>query len=126
MLAGTKIVHAVLYGENRFSLLKSAREYNFLKVTLCERFDIAFQIAAMLAKSGQTVLLSPASASFDEFSGYEERGDRFVEFVRAIQMENERESQEKAGDVCVEADSLETRECVKPSCESENRLGELE
>ena len=126
VLAGTKIVHAVLYGENRFSLLKSAREYNFLKVTLCERFDVAFQIAAMLAKSGQTVLLSPASASFDEFSGYEERGDRFVEFVRAIQMENERESQEKAGDVCVEADSLETRECVKPSCESENRLGELE
>ena len=43
----------------------------------------------MLAKEGQTVLLSPASASFDEFAGYEERGDRFVEIVQSFQDEGE-------------------------------------
>jgi hypothetical protein len=30
------------------------------------------------------VLLSPASASFDEFASYEERGDKFVEIVRSL------------------------------------------
>ena len=93
-LPNTKVVHAVLYGENRFSLLKSARAYDFNNVTLCERFDFAVKIAAMLARSGQTVLLSPASASFDAFAGYEERGDRFVEIVQSIQEENADEATE--------------------------------
>ncbi len=91
-LSDSKIVHTVLYGENRFSLLKGARAYDFTKVTMCEKFDLAVQIAAMLAKRGQTVLLSPASASFDEFAGYEERGDRFVEIVQSIQDDEERKT----------------------------------
>ena len=38
----------------------------------------------MKAETGQTVLLSPASASFDEFVGYEERGDKFAEIVKSL------------------------------------------
>ena len=38
----------------------------------------------MKAERGQTVLLSPASASFDEFVGYEERGDKFAEIVKSL------------------------------------------
>ena len=83
-LQNSKVIHAVLYGENRFSLLKSAREQEYSKITLCEGFDFAVRIAAMKADPGQTVLLSPASASFDEFTSYEERGDRFVELVNSI------------------------------------------
>lgn len=88
-LAGTKVVRVVLYGENRYALLKSARAYDFNRVTMCEDFDFAVRIAAMLAKSGQSVLLSPASASFDAFAGYEERGDRFVEIVQSFQEKEE-------------------------------------
>jgi UDP-N-acetylmuramoylalanine--D-glutamate ligase len=36
-----------------------------------------------LAKSGDTVLLAPAGASFDQFSGYADRGDTFAAAVRA-------------------------------------------
>jgi UDP-N-acetylmuramoylalanine--D-glutamate ligase len=36
-----------------------------------------------LAKSGDTVLLAPAGASFDQFSGYGQRGDAFADAVRA-------------------------------------------
>ena len=36
-------------------------------------------------KKGQTVLLSPASSSFDAFSGYEERGEAFVALVKELQ-----------------------------------------
>jgi UDP-N-acetylmuramoylalanine--D-glutamate ligase len=36
-----------------------------------------------LAKAGDTVLLAPAGASFDQFSGYADRGDTFAAAVRA-------------------------------------------
>ena len=83
-LKNSNVVHAVLYGENRYALLKNAREQGFESVTVCETFAFAVKIATMLAKRGQTVLLSPASASFDEFTSYEERGDAFVEIVRSL------------------------------------------
>ena len=84
----SKVVHAVLYGENRYELLKSAREEGFENFSLCDGFEFAVRVAALIAKRGQVVLLSPASASFDEFTSYEERGERFVEIVRSLQ-ENE-------------------------------------
>jgi UDP-N-acetylmuramoylalanine--D-glutamate ligase len=79
------ITQAILYGENRLKLLDGAIKTGYRKVTLCDRFSVAVQLARLTAKHGQTVLLSPASASFDEFSGYEERGDRFVEMVRSFE-----------------------------------------
>ncbi len=86
-LGNSPVTHAVLYGENRYALLKSARECAFDKLTLCDTFAFAVRVAALKAEKGQTVLLSPASASFDEFASYEERGDKFVEIVQEIAKE---------------------------------------
>ncbi len=83
-IKGAKIKHAVLYGENRYELLKAAREAGYVECTLCKEFGFAVRIAAMRAEKGDAVLLSPASASFDEFSSYEERGEAFVEIVRSF------------------------------------------
>jgi UDP-N-acetylmuramoylalanine--D-glutamate ligase len=83
-LKDSRVIHTVLYGENRFALLKSAREYDFNSVTVCDRFDFAVRVASLKAQSGQNVLLSPASASFDEFANYEERGDAFVAIVQSL------------------------------------------
>jgi UDP-N-acetylmuramoylalanine--D-glutamate ligase len=44
----------------------------------------AVQRAQQLAQSGDTVLLSPASASFDAYKNFEERGRHFKELVNQI------------------------------------------
>jgi UDP-N-acetylmuramoylalanine--D-glutamate ligase len=49
-----------------------------------QSMDLAVQTAYRLAEEGDTVLLSPACASFDLFKNYEDRGQKFKEFVRAL------------------------------------------
>jgi UDP-N-acetylmuramoylalanine--D-glutamate ligase len=44
----------------------------------------AVDIAHKIARPPQTVLLSPACASFDMFTGFEERGKVFKELVRRL------------------------------------------
>lgn len=44
----------------------------------------AVDAAYKLARPGETVLLSPCCASFDLFKSYEDRGDQFKQYVRAL------------------------------------------
>ena len=81
------VAHAVIYGENAFRVLNAAVKADFSRVTLCRAFDMAVRVAFLTAKRGQNVLLSPASASFDAFRSYEERGERFAELFEAIRRE---------------------------------------
>jgi UDP-N-acetylmuramoylalanine--D-glutamate ligase len=50
-------------------------------VAECETLERAVGEAAADAEAGDTVLLSPACASFDQFRDFEQRGDRFRELV---------------------------------------------
>ncbi len=87
LIKSGKVVHAVIYGENRLKMMNAAVKCGHYAFSLCSDFGAAVRLATYIAKSGQTVLLSPASASFDEFSGFEERGDKFCEFVNGIKDE---------------------------------------
>ena len=44
----------------------------------------AVNVAATQAQSGDVVLLSPACASFDMFSGYVQRGEAFCALVKRL------------------------------------------
>ena len=49
-----------------------------------DTIELAVSAAANDAQSGDTVLLSPACASLDQFKNYQQRGERFVAAVREL------------------------------------------
>ena len=57
---------------------------------LCSDLTDAVWRAWRDAERGDTVLLSPGCASFDQFTGFEERGKRFVDVVGAIKEDREK------------------------------------
>lgn len=65
----------------RFAALLDGR----MPVEQCGTLDVAVARAAGAAKPGETVLLSPACASFDQFRDYEARGDAFRAAVEGLE-----------------------------------------
>lgn len=72
----------VLFGEDA-PLLSRALE-NTVALSAAETMEDAVAQAAALAQPGDSVLLSPACASFDMFRNYIERGERFVAAVERM------------------------------------------
>ena len=79
-----KIKFAVLTGEIAPELEKSFKKTKNKNYSLQKKFCDAVQKAIELAECGDVVLLSPATASFDEFSNYEQRGEVFMQIVNEL------------------------------------------
>ena len=69
----------VLCGENRDKILPFAKNAKCVN-TLGEAVFLAFK----LASKGDTVVLSPASASFDMFKNYKEKAQRFKQEIKNL------------------------------------------
>ncbi len=75
-----RLCKAVLaYGEDKTRLAEALGEDTRLVETLSD----ALAQATDLAEAGDTILLSPACASFDQFKNFEHRGDAFRSWVEA-------------------------------------------
>ncbi len=76
-LLSEKVSWLILLGETAPLLQKRALAAGFSRVVLVSDLPDAVAQAYLHAAAGDTVLLSPACASWDMFSSYEERGDVF-------------------------------------------------
>ena len=76
------VKQAALFGED--AALIAAALQGTTQVELCDSLEDAVAKAHANAESGDIVLLSPACASFDMFSGFEQRGRCFQNAVKAV------------------------------------------
>ena len=81
-----KAKFVVATGDTGMQVLEELVEFGYPRrsIAYIGSFDDAVSYAAGRAKSGDTVLLSPAAASFDAFPNFERRGDRFTELVKEL------------------------------------------
>ncbi len=81
-----KVKYLVLIGQTREKIADAALRCGFPedRILLKENLEEAVSICASLAEQGDAVLLSPACASWGQFDNYEQRGDRFREYVKQL------------------------------------------
>ncbi|HIX29206.1 MAG TPA: UDP-N-acetylmuramoyl-L-alanine--D-glutamate ligase [Candidatus Blautia stercoravium] len=79
-----KVKELVLIGQTREKIEKAAHACGFYHTILADSLKEAVKICAEKAQKGDAVLLSPACASWGQFDNYEQRGDKFKEYVRSM------------------------------------------
>lgn len=75
-----KIKQIIVFGAIRKKLYKFFVQHN-IKVFSYKHLSQAVEKAVGIASFGDTILLSPACSSFDEFKSYVDRGNKFKDYV---------------------------------------------
>jgi UDP-N-acetylmuramoylalanine--D-glutamate ligase len=81
-LVARKVRHAVLIGEIAPRVAEDWREAT--ECELAPSLGRAVERAQAAARTGETVLFSPGTSSFDMFKSYADRGDQFRALVRGL------------------------------------------
>ena len=82
-LVNEKVKGIVCLGVDNSKIIK-AFQGSVEHITETQSMQEAVRMAYQISERGDTVLLSPACASFDLFKSYEDRGDQFKEAVRNL------------------------------------------
>ena len=77
------VKHIVCYGETKKRIEAFALENN-IDVTVTDNLEESVKAAYNISKEGDTILLSPACASWDQYNNFEERGDEFKKIVSEL------------------------------------------
>ncbi len=81
---GPQIKCVVAIGQTQGKILSDAKAAGFKDIVTADGFEEAVIKARAIAKDGWNVLLSPACASYDMFSDFEQRGRVFKDIVSAF------------------------------------------
>jgi len=83
-----RVDHVIVFGEAASKILNAigdlrsgSRPYT---IDHCLHLSDAVTLAAGISEPGDVVLLAPGGTSFDEFHDFEERGERFREWVKQL------------------------------------------
>ncbi len=79
-----KVKHMVLLGKTAPAIKETAERLGFTNSIIVKDMEECVNKAYELAEQGDTVLLSPACASWDMYKSFEQRGDHFKECVKKI------------------------------------------
>ncbi len=82
---GDKIKAVVALGDTADKVVDACKKLGFDRVVKANSFENSVEKAFELASTGYNVLLSPACASFDMFSDYEQRGREFKRIVLKLE-----------------------------------------
>lgn len=82
-----KIRYLILLGETKDKIRDTALKYGFKDYYLVNNMNEAVNLAYRLSEKGDSVLLSPACASWDMYNSFEERGEDFKEIVYGLKEE---------------------------------------
>ncbi|MBR3289588.1 MAG: UDP-N-acetylmuramoyl-L-alanine--D-glutamate ligase [Clostridia bacterium] len=83
-VAENTVKHAILLGATAPAIETAIRANSDLPITRVSTMEEAVQTADRLAGDGDIVFLSPASASFDMYKNFEERGEHFKRLVAEL------------------------------------------
>lgn len=75
---------AILQGQTAIEIKEALQQVEYSNFIEVENLKEAVDVAHKLARPGEVVVLTPACASFDQFVNFEQRGERFKEYVNAI------------------------------------------
>ena len=74
----------VLFGETKDKLADAAKKAGIPTILFTENTETAVPIAYDLSEPGDTILLSPANASWDQYKNFEIRGEKYMAAVRNL------------------------------------------
>ncbi len=80
-----KVKHLILLGKTAPKIKETAERLGFTKITMCKDMDECVRTGYKMASPGDTVLLSPACASWDMYTCFEQRGEHFKNCVRELE-----------------------------------------
>lgn len=80
-----KIKYMMLLGKTANKIKETAERKGFVNSIICKDMRECVNKAYELAEEGDTVLLSPACASWDMYTCFEQRGEDFKECVRLLE-----------------------------------------
>ena len=87
-LVKERVKHVILFGEAAAkisdALKRAPTSEKPVTIISCSSLEEAVQAAAAFASDGDVVLLAPGGTSYDHFKDFEERGDRFKQWVNKL------------------------------------------